>query len=223
MGQLDGSVSAHRHAGRDAGEHGPLGGPDGGAGVLFIAVLFQIQLADQAQAGLAAGELALEQDHHILQLPQAFLCQVRLHGLVDLLDLLVHVVALQLALRQDQAQGGGGVAHIVVHPLPVFRLRGVLVAGHHGPLGQAAVLGQQDVGRGKGSFLHQIVLRFFKSVQTASSSAPVRRRHRQAPAGRRPRSTAAPGRCPSGCRRAGRGPDRRRVPGWRSGSCGPRG
>ena len=57
----------------------------------------------------------------------AALGQVLLHGVVDLLDLLVHVVALQLALRQDQAQGGGGVAHIFIDALPIFGSGSVMV------------------------------------------------------------------------------------------------
>ena len=239
VGQLDGGVAADLHAGRDAGEHGALGGADGGAGALLIAVLLQVQLAQQAQAGLAVGQLALQQEHGVLQFLKAAVGQVLLHGVVDLLDLLVHVVALQLALRQDQAQGGGGVAHIFIDTLPVFGLRGVLVTGHHSPLGQAALSGQENIGRGKSSlahvgFLHLslsvISLRYMQSMllgvtaaQRASASGRGHRPRRQCLSGRIPRSRAGSDPCPSGCHTAGRGQGRRRGRGWRSGSCGRRG
>ena len=43
-----------------------------------------------------------------------------------------------------------GVADLLLHGLPVFRLRGELVTGHAAPLFQRDILpGQQDVGRTK--------------------------------------------------------------------------
>ena len=73
-----------------------------------------------------------------------------IRGIVDLHDVGLHIGALQTALRQDQPQGGGGPAHVFLHPLPVLRLGGVLVAGHHAPLGVFTVLGQKDVRRAEG-------------------------------------------------------------------------
>ena len=226
MGQFDGRVFPDLHPGGDAGENGALSGANGGAGPLLVAVLLQIQLANQAQTGFPVGEFAFQKDHGILQLPQAALFQVLLHGLIDFLNLLLHVLTFQLALRQDQPEGGGGVTDELVYSLPIFRLGGVLVAGHHGPFGQAAVLRQQDVGRGKGGFMHRgvppfvIVIRVCRrigglTVQRVFSSAPGRRRGRQAPFGRILHSREGPDPCLSGCHRADKGRGRRRVPGWR--------
>ena len=72
---------------------------------------------------------------------KAALPEVAAHGVVDLHDVGLHIGPLQAALRQDEPQSGGGAAHIFCYPLPVFRLRGILVAGHHAPLGVFTVLG----------------------------------------------------------------------------------
>ena len=70
VGQFDGAFSRTFIRG-DPGQDGALGGPDGGAGALLIAVLFQVQLAQQAQAGLAVGQLPLDEDHGVLHRAQA--------------------------------------------------------------------------------------------------------------------------------------------------------
>ena len=56
-----------------------------------------------------------------------------------------------------QTQGGRGVAHGLLHGLPVFRLGRELVAGHHGPLAHVLILGQQDVSRVEAQLLEFLV------------------------------------------------------------------
>ena len=160
VGQLDGSIAADTHTGGNTLQNGALGGTDGSAGTLGVVILFQVQLADEAETGLAAIQLTLDIEQGVVQGAQALVLQVLLHVLVDLSNLLFHVVALQLALGQDQAQGRGSLAHVLVHTLPVLGLRGVLVAGDDGPLGQAAVNGQQDVCGGKSNLVHDVFLQF---------------------------------------------------------------
>ena len=147
VGQLDGGVLPHRHTGRDAGEDGPLGGPDGGAGAGLVVVLLQVHHADEPPAHRPAVQGALHIEEAVRVLLEAALPEIAAHGGVDLHDVGLHVGALQAALRQDQPQGGGGPAHPLLHPLPVLRLGGVLVTGHHAPQAQVAVPGEQDVRR----------------------------------------------------------------------------
>ena len=146
VGQLDGGVLPDPDPGRDAGEDGALGGPDEGAGAGGEVILVQVHHADKAVADLAVRLLALDVEEGIRQGLENALVQIPLHGGVDVGDVLVHIGVIQLGLRQDQPQGGGGVAHVLLHSLPILRLGGELVAGHHGPLAHVGVLGQEDVG-----------------------------------------------------------------------------
>ena len=159
-GSSMGALRRTRIRGGDTLQNGALGGTDGGAGALGVVILLQVQLADQAVTDLAVGQLSLDIEQGVVQGAQALFLQVGFHGLVDLCDLLFHVVALQLALGQDQAQGRGSLTDILVHALPVLGLRGVLVAGDDSPLGQAAVNGQQDVCGGKSNLVHDVFLQF---------------------------------------------------------------
>ena len=145
VGKLYGSVLPHLHPGRDAGEDRPLRGPDQCAGAGGEVILVQVHHTDEAVADLAVGLGALDVDEGAGQGLEHAVVQILLHGRVDGGDIAVHIGAVELSLRQDQPQGGGSVPDGVLHRLPVFRLRGELVAGHHGPLGHVRVLGQQDV------------------------------------------------------------------------------
>ena len=156
VGQLQRGVLAHRHPGRDAGHDRALGGPHQGGRAGLIVVLLQIHHAHQAPAQPQVVQPPLHIDEGGGQGAEPVFPQVAGHGVVDLHDVGLHVGAVQAALRQDQPQGGGGGAHILLHPLPVLRLGGVLVAGHHRPLGIFAVLGQQDVGRAEGQAVKQV-------------------------------------------------------------------
>ena len=140
MGQLDGGVLPDPHPGRDAGEDRPLRGPDQGAGAGGEVILVQVHHADEAVADLAVGLGTLDVEQGVRQRLEHALIQIRLHGAVDGRDMAVHIRVVQLRLRQDQPEGGGGVSHRVLHRLPVLRLGGELVAGHHGPLRHVRVL-----------------------------------------------------------------------------------
>ena len=168
VGQLDGRVAAHLGAGRDAIQHGALGGADQGAGAGGEIIGIQIHHTDQAVADLAVGLLALDVDQGVGQRLEHTVGQVLLHGVVDILDVLVHVGSLQVGLRQDQTQGGGRVAHLLLHRLPVLRLRGELIAGDDRPLGHVLILGQQDVGGIKAQLVKLLVHSLLLSVCTWS-------------------------------------------------------
>ena len=145
VGQLDGGVLPHPDPGRDALQHRTLGGPDQGAGAGGVVVLLQVHSGHQAVADLAVGLGALDVDDGVRAGLEDVPGQIVLHRAVDVGDVLLHVGVVELALRQDQPQGGGGVPHDAVRLLPVLRLGGKLVAGHHGPLAHVRVPGQQDV------------------------------------------------------------------------------
>ena len=157
MGQLDGGVAAHPGPGRDAVQHGALGGADQGAGAGGEVVGVQVHHADEAVTDAAIGLLALDIHQGLGQHLEHAAGQVLIHGGVDVGDVLVHIGGLQVGLRQDQTQGGRGVAHGLLHGLPVFRLGRELVAGHHGPLAHVLILGQQDVSRVETQLLEFLV------------------------------------------------------------------
>ena len=157
VGQLDGGVAAHLGPGRDAVQHRALGGADQRARAGGKVISVQVHHADKAVADLAVGLLALDIDQAVGQRFKHAVGQVLAHGGVDVSDQLVHIGGFQIGFRQDQAQRGGGVAHLLLHRLPVLRLRGKLVAGHHGPLGHILALGQQDVGGIKAQLLKLLV------------------------------------------------------------------
>ncbi len=146
MGQLNRRVLPDPHPGRDAGEHRALGGPDQRAGAGGEVVLLQIHHADEPPADPAVRLGPLYINEGLRQLPKHALVQIPLHGIVDGGDMAIHIRVVQPCLRQDKAQRGGGVPHGVLHRLPVRRLGGKLVAGHHGPLRHVRVLWQQDAG-----------------------------------------------------------------------------
>ena len=144
--QLNGGVAADPGPGRDALLDGGLGGTDEGAAAGGEVVGVQVHHPHQAVADAAVGLLALHIDEGGGQRLKDALIQIVRHGGVDVGDELVHIGGLQIGLRQNEAQRGGGVAHLLLHRLPVLRLGGELIAGHHGPLGHILPLGQQNVG-----------------------------------------------------------------------------
>ena len=146
MGQLDGGVAADAGAGRNTIQHRTLGGADQRAGAGGEVVSVQIHHADKAVADASVGLLALDVNQGVGQRFKHAVGHVLAHGGVDIVNVLVHVGGLQIGLGQDETQRGGCVAHLLLHRLPVLRLGGELVAGHHGPLGHVLLLGQQDVG-----------------------------------------------------------------------------
>lgn len=111
MGQLDGRVAAHLGPGRNAIQHGALGGTDQCAGAGGEIVSIQVHHTDQAVADLAVGLLALDVDQGVGQRLEHAVRQILLHGVIDILNVLVHVGCLQIGFRQDQAQGGGRIAN----------------------------------------------------------------------------------------------------------------
>ena len=157
MGQLDGSVAAHTGTGRNTIQHGALGSADESAGAGSEVIGVQIHHTDQAVTNLAVGLLALDVDQGIGQRLEHAVSDVLGHRVIDVLDELVHVGSLQVGFRQDQAQGGGRVAHLLLNGLPVLRLGRELVAGHYGPLGHVLLLGQQNVGRIKAQLFKLLI------------------------------------------------------------------
>ena len=145
VGELQRGVLPQGHPGREPVEIHPLRGPHRRAGVLLIVVGLQIHRTQQAPPHLTAPQRPLHIDHGGGQPAETLLPQIVGHGIVDLHDVRLHIGPVQTTLREDQPQGGGGAAHKVLHPLPVFRLRGVLIAGHHRPFMLGTVPGQQNV------------------------------------------------------------------------------
>ena len=155
--QLDRRAAAHAGAGWDAVENRPLGRADERAGAGGEVVCVKVDHADQTVADAAVGLLTLDIEQGLRQQGKDVVGEVFVHRAVDACDIFVHVGILQLRLRQDQAQGGRGVADLLLHGLPVFRLRGELVTGHDGPLCHILSLGQQDIRRIKAELFKLLV------------------------------------------------------------------
>ena len=145
VGQLDGCVLPDPDTGRNALQNGTLSGTDQGAGARGVVVLLQIHRRHQTVADLTVRLGALNVNDGILVGLKDVPGQIIVHGTVDIGDVLLHVGIVELALRQNEPQGGGGIPGNAVHLIPVLRLGGELVAGHHGPAAHIAVPGQQDV------------------------------------------------------------------------------
>ena len=142
MGQLHRGALPDLEARRDAGDDGPFGGADQGAGALGIVVFLQIQGHDQAMAGVAVGGPLDEHEALGLLLEDALL-EILLHVGLDGGDALGFVGAAQIRFGQDEVQRGGRVADDLARLLPVFLLGGELIAGHHGPLHHVRSLGRE--------------------------------------------------------------------------------
>ena len=146
MGQLDGCVAAHLGAGRNAIQHRTFGSADEGTGTGGEVIGIQIHHTNQAMTDAAIGLLALDVNKALGHGLKDTAVQIFLHRSVDIADDALHIGILQLGLGEDQTQSRGISAHLLLHRLPVFRLGGELVAGHHSPLVHILSLGHQDVG-----------------------------------------------------------------------------
>ena len=157
VGQLNGSIAAHLGAGRNTIQHRALSGADQRAGAGSEIIGIQIHHTDEAMTDTAVGLLTLHIEEAVAQRLENALVHILLHGGVDVADNALHIGIFQLCLGENEAQRGGGVAHLLLHRLPIFRLGGKLIASHHGPLMHILSLGHQDVGGIKAQLLKLLV------------------------------------------------------------------
>ena len=131
MRELDRGAAADDQPRRQAGRDGLLRRPDQRQGALLKGILLQVHRADQAQA-VSAGNGAFAQHKAVFNSgdEEAFRQVIR-HGGMDGGNTFFAV--LQIIFREDQPQGGRGIPRRLICLLPVFRFRGVLVAGDAGP------------------------------------------------------------------------------------------
>ena len=134
--QLQRRALAHPNPRRQALQNGALGGPNQGLGAGVEIVVLQIQRHDQAPAGPAPRRLPLHPHQAGRLRDQDALGQIAAHGFLNGLNPLGFIGRAQINLRQDQPQRRGRITHLGVHPRPVIRLRGVLIAGDHRPFRQ---------------------------------------------------------------------------------------
>ena len=156
---FEGRAGAYLGAGRHALGHGALRGADEAFAAGGEIVLLQIDAGQQAIAG-AGGRLPPGEDEAVRHGHAHGIAKVDAHGAVDLADALLAL--LQIDLRQHDAQRRGRVADERLHAVPVVRLGGKLVAGHHGPLLVIQpVRGKEDLPRGQGdvAVFHTLSLR----------------------------------------------------------------
>ena len=144
VGHLQDRPPAHLHPRRQAPGVGPFRRADQGRGPRRIAVALQVEGRDQTLARGGVGRAPVDQHEAGLQGPQHPLPEVALHVIMDGADAPAAARGLQEGLGEDQAQGGGAVAHEARRLLPVLRVGGVLVAGDDRPLLQAHVRARQQ-------------------------------------------------------------------------------
>ena len=118
---LQRSVLAHLDARRDALQHRPLRCADQGLGPLCEIILFQVDHTDQPAADFPIAERPAHIDK-ILYRAKDPVCQIPVHRCIHRRNPLLNPWLLQVKLRYDHAQGGGGVPHKRFHLLPIIRL-----------------------------------------------------------------------------------------------------
>mmetsp|Transcript_73608 Transcript_73608/g.193102 ORF Transcript_73608/g.193102 Transcript_73608/m.193102 type:complete len:797 (-) Transcript_73608:17-2407(-) len=132
--QLHGRPLPDGDARRQALLDGHLRGPHERLRALLVGVHVEVELHQEAVARRDDRRLAAEEDHP----RRAGLKDPRLlvlaHLVVDALNDLLVPALVEVDLREDQVQGGGGVSDQVPNLLPVLGLRRVLVARNAGPL-----------------------------------------------------------------------------------------
>ena len=149
MGQLQAGIPPDPLAGGDTLRHRPLGGPDGGRGTGIVVVGLQVYHAHQALAQGTILKCPLYVDKGIGICPEQAAGQIGLHGPVDLLGVSGLLGSAQLCLRQNQAQGRGGLPDRFGHAGPISGVRGKLVAGNDCPFLHRIHLGDQNICRHK--------------------------------------------------------------------------
>ena len=138
MGKLQLGAPEQLHSGRDPLLHGALGGTDAGVGAGMEVIFLQIHLAHKPSANHTGGQDALHIDKApAMGLEQAFV-QVFFHILMAGFNALLPGSLAQQCFRENHMIGGGCVSYKIPDARPVFRLRGILIAGHAGPLGHGA-------------------------------------------------------------------------------------
>ena len=110
-----------------------LGRLDKACGSLAVIVLVQVQVHQQSDTCRAIVGLPLNQHESCRQLLEHSCCQVFVHSLVDLWNLLVQVHLLKVNLRQEQVQCGGASSYKILCLLPICVVGCELVSGNYCP------------------------------------------------------------------------------------------
>ena len=145
VGQLDGRAFADPDPGRDTVEDRPFRGPDQRRRAFSEIVGLQVEGGHEAPARLFAGRA-----FHVHAAFDAFkepFGHIPPHRIADAGDAVFGPGLVEIDLGIDQVEGRGGRADERGGPVPVFRFRGVLVAGDDRPFGQIGPFsGQEDIG-----------------------------------------------------------------------------
>ncbi len=158
MRQFDGRLLPHPDAGGQAVEDRPLGGADERGGTGPIVVGFEIERNHQPRARRARLRPPFDQ-HEPRRLGfENPLGEIAFHGPVDGGDARGTVCLVEIDLGEDQVEGRGMPLGQTLDFMPVFGLRGILVAGDHRPAGRIEIGSGEQKGRhlkGKGGKGHR--------------------------------------------------------------------
>ena len=133
MRRLQRRLLPHLYPRRQATLVGALGGADQLLGPVAIIILLKVERDDQPFARRGAPDITLDQHNTGPLLAQHSIRQIFLHPLVDTGDDFFAVGRVEIYLRKNQVQRRGGGPNDPPYFLPVFGLRGVLVAGDDRP------------------------------------------------------------------------------------------
>ena len=153
---LDGRVLADLYPGREAFDDGPLGCPDEAFGAFMEIVPLEVEGHHEALARAPPGGDPVNEDEARPLRSERAVVEILPHAGIDLSRGLFVVALLEVRLGEDDMKGGRVLPHEVPDPFPVFGLRGVLVAGDHGPSREVDALSrQQDLRCQKSNVIEQ--------------------------------------------------------------------
>mmetsp|Transcript_30496 Transcript_30496/g.73075 ORF Transcript_30496/g.73075 Transcript_30496/m.73075 type:complete len:238 (-) Transcript_30496:956-1669(-) len=148
VGELQGGLFANGDTRGQAVLNRLLRGANQALGIPGEIVLLQINRNNQPLPRLHRRRLPVDQHEPRGLGLEDPISIVLIHTVPDPLDdLPVGLVVRQIDLGEDQVEGGWTGTHDVLNGLPVLGLGGVLVAGHHAPLGEVRPLAREHHAR----------------------------------------------------------------------------
>ena len=146
MGEFDAGILTDTLTGRNTLQNGLFGGADSGHRTHIVVILIQVHSADQAGTDRAVEQGTLNIDISAGIGGKHIVCQVSIHGLIDLLDACSLIGTTQMCFGQDHMEGGSLVTDGVGNTLPIGSIGSELVAGNHSPAMHIRGLGEQNIG-----------------------------------------------------------------------------
>ena len=157
MGQLQRRVLPDPDTGRNPLQHRPLRGANQCFGAGSKIVLLQVNTPHNTVPDMSIGLRSLHIYKRIRHRTESVFRKIRFHTGIHSLNALLHIGPVQVDLRQHQPQRRGCLSHLLLHFLPISRLRSKLVTGDYRPFPHIPDIRQQNIRRIKAGFLKALV------------------------------------------------------------------